>query len=57
MAGRGNRDLKVSFLTDLDRFETDPAARGLEDVADAAKDAGRALDARPRHRCRPDTGA
>lgn len=44
MAGatRG-RDLKVSFLTDLDKFKTDPAADGLDNLADSADDAGKAL--------------
>jgi hypothetical protein len=43
MATKG-RDLKVSFLTDLDRFETDTVAKGLEDVADASDSAGDSLD-------------
>ena len=44
MAGKGNRDLKIGFITDLDRFNTDPAAKGLEDLATAADKAGGALD-------------
>lgn len=42
MADRG-RDLKFSILSDLSQLDTEPAARGLDDVADAAQDAGRRL--------------
>lgn len=43
MADRG-RDLKFSILSDLDKFDTDKPAQGLEDLADAAQDAGKRLD-------------
>jgi len=39
MATKG-RDFKVSFLTDLDKLDTDTVASGFEDVADAADTAG-----------------
>lgn len=38
------RDLKVSFLTDLDKFEPEPAADGLDALADAAEAAGAKVD-------------
>jgi hypothetical protein len=43
MADRG-RDLKFSILSDLDQFDTDKPAKGLEDLADSAQDAGKRLD-------------
>lgn len=43
MADRG-RDLKFSILSDLSQLNTDDAARGLDDVGDAAKSAGKNLE-------------
>jgi hypothetical protein len=43
MARRDGRDITLTLATDLDRFEVEPAARGMEDLADAAQDTGRAL--------------
>lgn len=43
MADRG-RDLKFSILSDLDKFDTDKPARGLEDLGDSADKAGTLLD-------------
>lgn len=43
MADRG-RDLKFSILSDVDQFDTDKPAKGLEDLADAADLAGDAVD-------------
>lgn len=43
MADRG-RDLKFSILSDVSQLNTDVAARGLDKLGDAAKDAGRNLD-------------
>lgn len=43
MADRG-RDLKVSILSDVDKFDVDPAARGLEQLGDAAKAGAREVD-------------
>jgi len=43
MADRG-RDLKVAILSDVDKFDAEQPARQLEQLADAAGDAGRALD-------------
>lgn len=43
MADRG-RDLKFSILSDLSRFDTDKPAKGLEDLGDAAEQAGRMVD-------------
>lgn len=42
MADRG-RDLKFSILSDVDQFDTDKPAKGLEDLGDAAELAGRRL--------------
>lgn len=42
MATKG-RDFKVSFLTDLDKLDTDTVASGFDDVADAADTAGQGL--------------
>jgi chromosome segregation ATPase len=38
------RDLKLSFLSDVDQFDVDQPARQLDDLADAATRAGRELD-------------
>ena len=43
MADRG-RDLKVAILSDVDKFDAEKPARDLEQLAEAADDAGRALD-------------
>lgn len=43
MADRG-RDFKVSFLSDTSQLDTSDAASQLDDLADAAQDAGRKLD-------------
>lgn len=43
MADRG-LDLKFSLLSDVDQFDTDKPAKGLEDLADAATSAGKAVD-------------
>ena len=42
MADRG-RDLKVSILSDVDKFDADQPARDLDKLADKADDAGKAL--------------
>ena len=38
------RDLKLSFLSDVDKFDVDEPARGLDQLADSAEKAGRAID-------------
>jgi hypothetical protein len=43
MADRG-RDLKISILADADQFDLAAPARDLEDLGDAARDAGRELE-------------
>ena len=43
MADRG-RDLKVSILSDVDKFDVDPAAQGFDDLADAAKKGAREVE-------------
>lgn len=43
MADRG-RDLKFSILSDVEKFDTDKPAKGLEDLADSAEAAGKAVD-------------
>lgn len=43
MADRG-RDLKFSILSDISQFDTDKPAKGLEDLADSATLAGKAVD-------------
>lgn len=43
MADRG-RDLKFSILSDISKFDTDRPAQGLDDLADAAALAGKAVD-------------
>lgn len=44
MAADRGRDLKLTFLSDVDKLDLEKPARGLEDVADAADTAGAALD-------------
>lgn len=43
MADRG-RDLKFSILSDVAKFDTDKPAKGLDDLADSAEDAGKKVD-------------
>lgn len=43
-SGDRGRDLKLTFLSDVDKLDLEKPARGLEGVADAADTAGRALD-------------
>lgn len=44
MAGDRGRDLKISVLSDVDRFELDKPAEQLEELGRNASDAGRQLD-------------
>lgn len=44
MAADRGRDLKFSILSDSTRFDVDPVAQGLQDMARSASDAARDLD-------------
>jgi hypothetical protein len=43
MADRG-RDLKLSFVSDVDKVKTEPAARSIDELAEAAEKAGKKLE-------------